>query len=239
MKNLQVMGKVLVVILVLLFSFHGSVWGGEEQEVRDFADRFQDLFNAAASEELKTLFADQLLLVWDEISEYDYQVYESSFQEALEMQEEERMEHWDLLLVPEGEVWRMEEVLELIREKGFDDPATKEEFEELIRYGTLWQFAYFATMDESWQSDPVLANTYITQSSLVERGFLVPQAMVFDLLELEDLEPMDDAYDELIVNPVGEDWHVSMLYEDEEWGPYDISFAIRKIDGKWLLVELH
>lgn len=238
MKKKQPIWMVFFLIVILLF-WVVPVSTSQKQEALAFADQFQQLINAADSEALKGLFARELLLVADEIMEYEYEVFQTHFETVLEMGEEERLEYWDMLLIPEKEQWRMEEVFELVSQEGFQDPKTSAKLEEVIRYGTLWQMAYFATMDESWEIDEEMAILWIGQSSIQERGFLVPQDMVFALLDIETMEPMEDEYEEITVNQVGDLWYISMIYHDEEWGPHDISFAIQWIDGEWLMVELH
>lgn len=237
------MGILLLALGLVLSVGAVSVTADEEQEAIDFANLFLELVNTADSDGLRELFAPEVLLAWEDIMEEDFMVFQSFFNEALTMDEEERMEHWEDLLVPEDEVWRMEELLEMIVERGLDDPETNEKMEEIIRLGTLWQLAYFAAMDDFWMVDEELAAEYIKRSSLGDNGYIFPQEIIFIFIDIDELEPEEEMYEELIVQKVNDMWHITMVFEDddwqEEWGPNEMAFGIKNIEGSWLIVELH
>jgi len=233
----------LSILLVTLLLFSTSFVSANEQEVIDFTNTFMERLNAADSEAIKTMFAPQVLIAWEEITEETYEDFKLSFDAALEMDEEEREDYWYDLLVPEDEVWKLEELLTLIKEKGYDDPETIVKMDEVIHNLILYQLIFFAALDDFFMPDEELAAEWMSQSEVGDGGYLMHQDVIFFFLDVDYLEPDDEWYEELLVEQLEDgSWFVTMVFDDEgwdeEWGPNESSMIVEKIDGTYLVTGL-
>lgn len=237
-KKISIVLIVTVGILLMTLSMVPAA-ANEKQEVQNFADLFLDALNKADAAAVTAMMADPILLVWEEEIQAEYEDFVELFQDAKEMTQDQRNNYWEMLFVPEDKFGQMNDMVELIAEKGLEDEETLKELDLLIRSVILWQFATFATMDYTWQADAEQAAIWINESQITDNGFIVPRDMIVNLLELEDMEEADEAYDEIIISETEKGWLIEMFFPPDDWGEYEIIFVVEKIDGKWLITELH